>query len=214
MVDYNSDEERVTAIVDFLKRNQKSIFLIFSSILFVAITSISYRTYQDNQNAKASELYDTWFLGVAEESSDPEKMVIAFRALQDNFSHTGYAGLARLIQGSQFARDGDLDSSLIEFNALLGSTSGLFGNDILNSIARINIARIELSKNNYSNVLDVLETFSSNSESPIVYELKGDALSGLKKNEFAAAQYNLALENMQDESQKSLLKIKINYLAQ
>jgi len=48
----------------------------------------------------------------------------------------------------------------------------------------------------------------------MVFEIKGDALIGLKKEELALAQYNLALANMQDESQKSLLKIKINQLAQ
>jgi predicted negative regulator of RcsB-dependent stress response len=48
----------------------------------------------------------------------------------------------------------------------------------------------------------------------MVYEVKADALAGLNKNELALAQYNLAMTNIQDESQKSLLKIKINKLTQ
>jgi predicted negative regulator of RcsB-dependent stress response len=214
MADYNSDEERFTAIVDFLKRNQKSIMLIFSLVLFVAISSITFSTYRDNQNAQAAELYNVWFVGVAEEASDLKKIDTAYLKLQENFSKTGYAALARVIKGSQFARDGNFDSSLKEFNALLDSTSGLFGNNLLNLMARINIARIELSNKNYSNVLEVLEPLNSAYEHPMVYEVRGDALFGLQKNELALAQYNVALSNIQDESQKSLLKMKINKLMQ
>jgi len=214
MVDYNSDEERFTAIADFFKRNKISILLTFGAVFLVAISSISVNAYKSSQNAQASELYDVWFEGTAAESSDPAKTDIAYFSLQENFLKTGYAGLARVITGSQYAREGDFDSSLKEFKALLDSTSGLFGNDVLNSIARINIARIELSNENYSNVLEALEPLSSNAEHSMVFEIKGDALIGLNKKELALAQYNLALTNMQDESQKSLLKIKINQLSQ
>ena len=81
---------------------------------------------------------------------------------------------------------------------------------MLNSIAKINIARIELSNKNYTNVLEVLDSFASNSEHSMVYEIKGDALFGLKKAELAKEQYQLAIDNARDESQKSVLKIKIN----
>jgi predicted negative regulator of RcsB-dependent stress response len=99
---------------------------------------------------------------------------------------------------------------LIDFKKLLDVSSGLFGNNMLNSIAKINIARIELSKENYSSALEVLESFDSESEHPLVYEVKGDALAGLEKNDLALDQYSLAIENSQNESQKSLLKMKIN----
>ena len=45
-----------------------------------------------------------------------------------------------MIRGSSLAREGDLDAALIDFKALLNVSSGLFGNDMLNSIAKINIA--------------------------------------------------------------------------
>ena len=75
---------------------------------------------------------------------------------------------------------------------------------------KINIARIELSNNNYTNVLEALDSFASNSEHSMVYEIKGDALLGLKKIELAKEQYQLAIDNARDESHKSILKIKIN----
>ena len=214
MAEYNSDEERLTAIMDFLKRNQRTILLTFGAVFFTVITSVSVNSYYASQNAQAAELYDAWFINTLEETNDIEKKASTFNALQENFPKTGYAGLARLIKGSQEAREGNLEAGLEEFNELLDATSGLFGNDVLNVIARVNIARIELSNNNFSNVLEVLGPLNSSSEHPMVYEVKADALAGLNKNELALAQYNLALTNMQDESQKSLLKIKINKLTQ
>jgi predicted negative regulator of RcsB-dependent stress response len=214
MAEYNSDEERLTAIIDFLKRNQRTILLTFGAVFFTAITSVSLNSYYSSQNAQAAELYDAWFIDTLEETNDLEKKASTFNALQENFPKTGYAGLARLIKGSQEAREGNLEAGLEEFNELLDATSGLFGNDVLNVIARMNIARIELSNDNFLNVLEALEPLNSSSEHPMVYEVKADALAGLNKNELALAQYNLAITNIQDESQKSLLKIKINKLTQ
>ena len=214
MAEYNSDEERLTAIIDFLKRNQRTILLTFGAVFFTAITSVSVNSYYASQNAQAAELYDAWFIDTLEETNDLEKKASTFNALQENFPKTGYAGLARLIKGSQEAREGNLEAGLEEFNELLDATSGLFGNDVLNVIARMNIARIELSNDNFLNALKVLEPLNSSSEHPMVYEVKADALAGLNKNELALVQYNLAITNIQDESQKSLLKIKINKLTQ
>ena len=134
--------------------------------------------------------------------------------MQEKYANTGYGQLARMIRGSSLAREGDLESALLEFKELSQISSGLFGNDLLNSIAQLNIARIELSKNNYSNALKALESFNSDSEHPLVYELKGDALLGLKKNNLALDQFSLAIENTIDESQKSLLKMKVNNITQ
>jgi predicted negative regulator of RcsB-dependent stress response len=98
MVDYNSDEERFTAIVDFLKRNQKSILLTFCVVFLVAISSISFNAYKNSQNAQAAELYDVWFTGIAEETSDPAKTDIAYSSLQENFLKTGYGKLHFLLR--------------------------------------------------------------------------------------------------------------------
>ena len=110
------------------------------------------------------------------------------------------------------AQKGQLDAALEEFNELLKVSSGFFGNEMLNSIAKINIARIELSQNNFSNALEALESFNSNTEHPLVYEVKGDALIGLDKSSLALDQYALALKNTQNESEQSILKMKINKL--
>ena len=214
MAEFNSDEERFAAIVNFFKDNKNFLLIGFALISIVLITSISYQSFTSNQNARAAEIYDAWFTGLAAESADSDETNINFNSLQEKYANTGYGQLARMIRGSSFAREGDLESALLEFKELSQISSGLFGNDLLNSIAQLNIARIELSKNNYSNALKALEFFNSDSEHPLVYELKGDALLGLKKNNLALDQFSLAIENTIDESQKSLLKMKVNNITQ
>jgi len=214
MAEFNSDEERFAAIVNFFKDNKNFLLIGFALISIVLITSISYQSFTSNQNARAAEIYDAWFTGLAAESADSDETNINFNSLQEKYANTGYGQLARMIRGSSFAREGDLESALLEFKELSQISSGLFGNNLLNSIAQLNIARIELSKNNYSNALKALESFNSDSEHPLVYELKGDALLGLKKNNLALDQFSLAIENTIDESQKSLLKMKVNNITQ
>ena len=214
MAEFNSDEERFAAIVNFFKDNKNFLLIGFALISIVLITSISYQSFTSNQNARAAEIYDAWFTGLAAESADSDETNINFNSLQEKYANTGYGQLARMIRGSSFAREGDLESALLEFQELSQISSGLFGNNLLNSIAQLNIARIELSKNNYSNALKALESFNSDSEHSLVYELKGDALLGLEKNNLALDQFSLAIENTIDESQKSLLKMKVNNITQ
>ena len=210
MAEYSSDEERFSAFVNFFKDHKNTLLIGLLFLASILVSSISYKSYNTSKNIKAAEIYDAWFVNLSADSASASDDKENFNKLQEEYSNTGYAQLARMIRGSSLAREGDLDAALIDFKELLDVSSGFFGNDMLNSIAKINIARIELSKENYSNALKVLESFNSESEHPLVYEVKGDALAGLKKNDLALDQYSLALENSQNESQQSLLKMKIN----
>jgi len=210
MAEYSSDEERFSAFVNFFKDHKNILLIGFLVLASILVSLISYKSYNTSKNIKAAEIYDAWFVNLSADSASASDDKENFNKLQEQYSNTGYAQLARMIRGSSLAREGDLDAALIDFKELLDVSSGFFGNDMLNSIAKINIARIELSKENYSNALKVLESFNSESEHALVYEVKGDALAGLKKNDLALDQYSLALENSQNESQQSLLKMKIN----
>tara|TARA_B100001287_G_scaffold161843_1_gene136091 strand:+ start:1029 stop:1664 length:636 start_codon:yes stop_codon:yes gene_type:complete len=207
MAEYSSDEERFSAVVNFFK-DYKVIILSSIGLVFISLFAITgYQSYNENRSSEAAKIYDSW---LAELESNNEISIETFKKLQIKFSGTGYAQLARMINGSNLARQGNFDDALKNFEQLLDDTSGYFGNKMLNSIAKINIARIELSNDNYTNVLKVLDSFASNSEHSMVYEIKGDALVGLNKVELAKEQYQLAIDNARNESQKSILNIKIN----
>lgn len=212
MAEYTTDEERFSALVNFFKDNKNTFLALFSITSISLIFFLSYQSYSSSQNEKAAVIYDAWFSSLASSASDTTNSVDHFNQLQEKYSGTGYAQLARIIRGSSLAKEEQFDAALDDFNALLKTSSGFFGNEMLNSIAKINIARIELSKNNFSNALQILESFNSGTEHPLVYEVKGDALVGLDKNTLALDQYSLALQNTKNESEQSILKIKINKL--
>jgi len=207
MAEYNSDEERFAAVINFFK-DYKIIILSSLAMAFISLISvISFQSYMETRNSEAAIIYDSWLTALESNNGGAKEM---FDELQDTFSGTGYAKLAMMVNGSNFARQGNLAEALENFRQLSDDTSGYFGNDVLNSVAKINIARIELSNKNFTNVLEVLDSFASNKEHSMVYEIKGDALLGLKKEELAKEQYELAIENARNESQKSILNIKIN----
>ena len=207
MAEYNSDEERFAAVINFFK-DYKIIILSSLAMAFISLISvISFQSYMETRNSEAAIIYDSWLTALESNNGGAKEM---FDELQDTFSGTGYAKLAMMVNGSNFARQGNLAEALENFRQLSDDTSGYFGNDVLNSVAKINIARIELSNKNFTNVLEVLDSFASNKEHSMVYEIKGDALLGLKKEELAKEQYELAIENTSNESQKSILNIKIN----
>ena len=207
MAEYNSDEERFAAVINFFKDYKIIILSTLAMALISLISVISFQSYMETRNSEAAIIYDSWLTALESNNGGAKEM---FDELQDTFSGTGYAKLAMMVNGSNFARQGNLAEALENFRQLSDDTSGYFGNDVLNSVAKINIARIELSNKNFTNVLEVLDSFASNKEHSMVYEIKGDALLGLKKEELAKEQYELAIENARDESQKSILNIKIN----
>ena len=207
MAEYNSDEERFAAVINFFKDYKIIILSTLAMALISLISVISFQSYMETRNSEAAIIYDSWLTALESNNGGAKEM---FDELQDTFSGTGYAKLAMMVNGSNFARQGNLAEALENFRQLSDDTSGYFGNDVLNSVAKINIARIELSNKNFTNVLEVLDSFGSNKEHSMVYEIKGDALLGLKKEELAKEQYELAIENARDESQKSILNIKIN----
>jgi predicted negative regulator of RcsB-dependent stress response len=212
MAEYTTDEERFSALVNFFKDNKKTFLVLFSITSISLIFFLSYQSYSSSQNEKAAALYDAWIASLAPSASDTANGADHFNQLQEKYTRTGYAQLARIVRGSSLAKEEQFDDALEDFNALLNTSSGFFGNDVLNSIAKINIARIELSKDNFSNALQILESFNTNAEHPLVYEVKGDALAGLDKNALALDQYSLAVQNAQNESEKSILQMKINKL--
>ena len=207
MAEYNSDEERFSAIINFFNDYRAIILSTLAAIIISLVSITAYQSFEETRNSEAAVIYDSWLV---ELDSNDENAKESFDQLQDNFSRTGYAQLAKMINGSNLARQGNFDNALENFIQLSNDTSGYFGNKVLNSIAKINIARIELSNKNYTNVLEALDSFASNSEHSLVYEIKGDALVGMKKEKLAIEQYKLAIDNARDESQKSILNIKIN----
>ena len=61
MAEYTSDEERFSALINFFKDNKNTLLIGLVGALIIAISFFAYNSYDANQNAEASKLYDDWF---------------------------------------------------------------------------------------------------------------------------------------------------------
>ena len=206
MVTVRSDEERVLSIINFFKDYK---FYILSVILLVAISVGGYffsESVKSNKIQAAKALYEDWQVISAQEGREQ-----LFQNLTENYSDTGYSHLALLKKGSDLAKENKLQESLNLFYQLKDNSDGFFGNALMNGIARTNIARISISLGNFEDALAVLEKYS-NDEDAYTHELKGDALSGVGKDDLALQQYQSAFEKYSDNGLRNLVELKINNL--
>lgn len=206
MVTVRSDEERVLSIINFFKDYK---FYILSVIFLVAISVGGYffsESVKSNKIQAAKALYEDW-----QETSAQEGREQLFQNLTENYSDTGYSHLALLKKGSDLAKENKLQESLNLFYQLKDNSDGFFGNALMNGIARTNIARISISLGNFEDALAVLEKYS-NDEDAYTHELKGDALSGVGKDDLALQQYQSAFEKYSDNGLRNLVELKINNL--
>tara|TARA_B100000927_G_scaffold290261_1_gene288678 strand:- start:2201 stop:2833 length:633 start_codon:yes stop_codon:yes gene_type:complete len=206
MVTVRSDEERVQSIINFFKDYQ---LYIFSVIFVIAISVGGYlfsNNLKTNQIQAAKMIYENWQIASSQQESDE-----LFEDLTVNFSNTGYSYLALLKKGSDLAKENNLEGSLEVFYQLKESSDGFFGNNLINDIARTNIARISIALGLFEDALSALEKYS-NDEDAYTHELKGDALSGVGSNELAIQQYQSAIDKYTDNGLKNLVELKINNL--
>ena len=206
MVTVRSDEERVQSIINFFKDYK---FYVLS-VIFVSATLVGgyffSETIKSNQIQAAKVLYENW-----QQTQVPEDREKLFQNLTENYSDTGYSHLALLKRGSDLAKKNNLEESLDIFFQLKENSDGYFGNNLMNAIARTNIARILIATENFDGALAVLQKYS-NDEDAYTHELKGDALSGAGKDDLALQQYQSAYEKYTDNGLRNLVELKINNL--
>ena len=206
MVTVRSDEERVQSIINFFKDYK---FYILAVILASAILVGGYffsKSVKSNQIQAAKVLYEDW-----QETQVQEDREQLFQNLTESYSDTGYSHLALLKRGSDLAKENNLEESLDIFYQLKENSDGFFGNNLMNGIARTNIARISIALGNFEDALAVLEKYS-NDEDAYTHELKGDALSGVGNYDLALQQYQSAFEKYTDNGLRNLVELKINNL--
>jgi predicted negative regulator of RcsB-dependent stress response len=213
MAEYTNDDERLLAIVDFIKHYKKLIITVLGSISVIGISIFGLKSIQYSNNEAAGALYNQWIEEAAIQENGLMDDSVAFDELVLEFKSTGFAQLAILKKASALAENSQLDLSKKYFEDLESLSSGLFGNDLLNKMSKVSLARILISEKNYAEALNKLESLMSGSD-PLVKELAGDALAGQKSNDLAIEQYNLAKDLYADEASKNIVIMKLNNIKQ
>ena len=199
MVTYKTEEERVKQIQDFFSDYKYSILIILF-IFGISLGSYFFlQNFFEQKTIEASAVYNSYLEGSSENLDK----------LRSDFPRSGYTHLALLKESTELLRENKKDEALQVLNNLKISTDGIFGNSIMNKLARINIARIHLSTKNYSQAVEILEKYSNDSD-PFMHELKADALKGMGNIELAKEQYQAAISGYSDESLKRIVMLKLS----
>ena len=213
MAEYSNDEERLLAIVDFFKHYRNLILSVIISISLIGVGSYAIKYLQDSKNSSAALVYDKWIEEISTEDNSVVNENESFNILISEYSSTGFAQLAMLKKASALAANSQLNESKYFFNKLIDTSSGFFGNSLVNKISRVSLARILIAESNYVDALNSIESLM-NSSDPLVNEIAGDALAGQKKITLAIDQYNLARDLYDDDASKNIVIMKLNNIQQ
>ena len=133
----------------------------------------------------------------------------------NNYPNTGYAQLALLKDSVQEYNSGNTEISLDQFTRLKNLTNGSSGNKLLNKIASINIARINIDLLNFDEAIKVLTSLPNASQDAYVNELIGDIYLKQGNTSQSRAQYLSAASMYADEGNdvgQRLVNMKISNL--
>jgi predicted negative regulator of RcsB-dependent stress response len=192
----------------FYSKYKKIILTILFSLVLFILGSILFSYLQKNSNEKAGIIFNNWLIQDTSSEKGKEASVKAFNTLISSYKNTGYTKIALLNQASIDARNEDYDEAINKFSILIELTDGFKGNKLFNKIARINMARLLYSQQNYKEALSTLDQYSSSSDA-LIHELVGDILNKQEKYILAKEQYKMAKDKYVDDTSISIVNMKL-----
>lgn len=192
----------------FYSKYKKIILAISFSLVLFILGSILFSYLQKNSNEKAGIIFNNWLIQDTSSEKGKEASVKAFNTLISSYKNTGYTKIALLNQASIDARNEDYDEAINKFSILIELTDGFKGNKLFNKIARINMARLLYSQQNYKEALSTLDQYSSSSDA-LIHELVGDILNKQEKYILAKEQYKMAKDKYVDDTSISIVNMKL-----
>ena len=192
----------------FYSKYKKIILTISFSLVLFILGSILFSYLQKNSNEKAGIIFNNWLIQDTSSEKGKEASIKAFNTLISSYKNTGYTKIALLNQASIDARNEDYDEAINKFSILIELTDGFKGNKLFNKIARINMARLLYSQQNYKEALSTLDQYSSSSDA-LIHELVGDILNKQEKYILAKEQYKMAKDKYVDDTSISIVNMKL-----
>ena len=196
----DSEEEQVDKLKKWWNSNGKQI--IAGAVLGLAgiFGWNSYVEYQDNQALNARALYLSY-------ESDSSNLGAYDKLIKDHPSSL-YADQGTLVMAKYLFDAGNYSLALDALKPLMSRE-----NSVIASTASLRTASLFLELGQHEEALAVLNMENANEFSGLFYNLAGDVYLDLGNNEQARNSYNLAIENITDNSSLSqLIQIKLDDL--
>ena len=201
------------AIINFVNKYKSTITVLLIVFLTILLYLFFNSQLKTKKSEEASKLYYSWNINLLNENTT--KSDENFNDLINNYPNTGYAQLALLKDSVQEYNSGNTEISLDQFIRLKNLTNGSSGNKLLNKIASINIARINIDLLNFDEAIKVLTSLPNASQDAYVNELIGDIYLKQGNTSQSKAQYLSAASMYADEGNdvgQRLVNMKISNL--
>ncbi|CAH0538830.1 YfgM family protein [Vibrio marisflavi] len=200
---YNSEEEQVEAIKEWLRKYGK-LLIVVAVVVIAGFTG--WHFYQKSDNASkenASVGYTTAIKALETQGVKAESSVQSFI---DANKSSEYSVLAALQLAKVQAEAGNLDEALAQLEWAKGDTK----DEALKAIASYRLARIQEEQGHYESALTELASIKSTAWTGRVSELKGDIAMRQGKPDDA---YKAYVEAQQAGDTSQALKMKLDDLA-
>ena len=196
----NTEEEQVEQIKKWWNSNGKQI--IAGAV--IGLAGIwgwnTYSDYQDKQSLNARSLY----LSYASDSNN----LGAYDKLTTDFSSSSYSDQAILLMAKYLFDAGSYTEALGVIEPLINNPSSVIANT-----AALRVASIYLQLGKHDQALSILEGYSEDGFSGLIYNLIGDIYLDLGNRAEAQKHYSLAIDNVTANSNLSqLIQIKLDDL--
>lgn len=206
-MEHQTEEEQVQALKAWFKKNGGA--LIFGLALGLAVIG-GYRfwaDYQLGQAQNASLAYSnlqTYLI-----ANDSAKVFELGEKLVKDFSSTPYATLAALGMARMSVENHSLDAAEVHLRWVIKNA----GQEGMQHIARLRLARVLAAEKRYDAALALINSVSAKSYASLYSEVRGDILLAQEQYEQARSAYQQALDTIANNDQRRvLIEMKLNDL--
>ena len=201
---YSSEHEQVEALRRWWQKNGKGVLI---GLALVLIGVFGWQMWQRDQAATAAAAAAQYQALLNAVQSDAEQTGDIGRKVIDQYPDTVYAALSNLILAAEQVEGGNLDAADAHLRWVINNSD----QPMLQSVAKMRLARVELSRGNPEAALQRLEGLDAEQLGGYLLETRGDIHLAQGNEDKAREAYEKAQEAYAEvPSKKPLVAMKLD----
>ncbi len=201
------EQEQVDEAKAWWKQHGNKVIWGVTAFLLVAAGWRAWQTWQHNQAAEASMLFDSAVQAAS--MNDLKTAKAAAGQIMENHARSAYSAPAAWLAGRINIESGDSKSARAQYEFALEQAR----DDGVRQLARLRLATLSFEEKDIPAALKLLEAPFEPAFQGLAEQLKGDIFVAQGKTAEARAAYKLALEKLGDKSSlKPLVEIRLDSL--
>lgn len=214
MADY-TEEEQVEALRRWWAENGTGVIVAVVLAVAAIVGWRHWGDYRETEAANASVIYQSMQDAIeqAQTRPDSEELFKAVRSSAEQliaeYSNTAYANYARLTLARLSVEEGDYESAAATLQEVIKAPE----TDTIKWVATLRLARLKIEMKDLDGASALVTTKVPEAFAGQALELKGDIQRARSDVEGARAAYEDAIELMQSDAHKELVRMKLQDLA-